>query len=182
MLDKYDGHATFFLLGSRIDAYVDTVKAIAEQGSEIANHSYNHPDFTTLSHEELLSEINLTNEKIKEHTDITPTLIRPPYGAFNDSVLETLPYPHILWNHDTVDWSVQNASLISDSIENTSPGSVILMHSLYPETLEALKQSLPFLYEHGYRFVTVTDLYEIYGVPLVPHGHHNSPVDELGIY
>ncbi|NLM19671.1 MAG: polysaccharide deacetylase family protein [Clostridiaceae bacterium] len=180
LLNEYNAHATFFLVGSRIDYYSDTVKAIAEQGSEIANHSFSHPDLTTLSHEELLAEINLTNEKIKEYTGITPTMIRPPYGAYNDSVLEALPYPHIIWNHDTEDWRLRNANLISNSIENTRPGSVILMHSLFPETLEALKQSLPILYEQNYRFVTVSELYEIYEVPLIPHGIHNSPVDELG--
>ncbi|HHT24953.1 MAG TPA: polysaccharide deacetylase family protein [Clostridiaceae bacterium] len=182
LLNEYNAHATFFLVGSRIDYYQDTVKAIAEQGSEIANHSFNHPDLTTLSHEALLAEINLTNEKIKEYTGITPTMIRPPYGAYNDSVLEALPYPHIIWNHDTEDWRLRNANLISNSIENTRPGSVILMHSLFPETLEALKQSLPILYEQNYRFVTVSELYEIYEVPLIPHGIHNSPADELGIY
>ena len=108
-------------------------------------------------------------------------MIRPPYGACNDFVLESLPYPLINWNHDTEDWRLKDANLISQSIENTQPGSVILMHSLYPETLQALEQSLPVLYEQGYRFVTVSELYQIYGVPLVPHGLHNSPADELGL-
>ncbi|MGI6579637.1 MAG: polysaccharide deacetylase family protein [Saccharofermentanales bacterium] len=182
LLNKYEGHATFFLLGGRIDTYPDTVKAIAEQGSELANHSYNHKNLTKISYEELLAEINLTNELIQQCTGITPALIRPPYGAYNDFVLEVLPYPFVNWNHDTEDWSLQNADLISQSLEDAKAGSVILMHSLYPETLEALEKSLPILYEQGYRFVTVSELYRIYGVSLIPHGLHKSPTYDSGIY
>lgn len=182
LLNKYEGHATFFLLGGRIDTYPDTVKAIAEQGSELANHSFNHKYLTKISYEELLAEINLTNDLIQQYTGITPALIRPPYGAYNDFVLEALPYPFVNWNHDTEDWSLQNADLISQSLEDAKAGSVILMHSLYPETLEALEKSLPILYEQGYRFVTVSELYRIYGVSLIPHGLHKSPTYDSGIY
>ncbi|MGB4610464.1 MAG: polysaccharide deacetylase family protein [Saccharofermentanales bacterium] len=182
LLNKYEGHATFFLLGGRIDTYPDTVKAIAEQGSELANHSFNHKYLTKISYEELLAEINLTNDLIQQYTGITPALIRPPYGAYNDFVLEALPYPFVNWNHDTEDWSLQNADLISKSLEDAKAGSVILMHSLYPETLEALEKSLPILYEQGYRFVTVSELYRIYGVSLIPHGLHKSPTYDSGIY
>ncbi|NLJ71190.1 MAG: polysaccharide deacetylase family protein [Clostridiaceae bacterium] len=180
LLDKFDGHATFFLVGSRIDAFPDTVKAMAEQGSELANHSFSHSNFTTLSHEALLAEINLTNQIIQEYTGITPALIRPPGGSYNNFVLEALPYPLIMWNYDTLDWRLQDVDSISKSLENVKPGAVVLMHSLYPETLKALEKSLPVLYEQGYRFVTVSDLYRIYGVPLTPHICHNAPPDELG--
>lgn len=180
LLTEHDGHATFFVLGSRIDGDFETIKAVIEQGSELGNHSFSHADLAKLNYDQIMAEINLTNAKIQEYTGVVPTLIRPPYGSYNEQVLAALPYPIMIWDHDTIDWLTQDAEQISERLEETLPGSVVLMHSMYPETLAALEQTLPKLYEQGYRFVTVSELYHIYGVDLVPHGRHSSPADELG--
>lgn len=169
LLDDFDGRATFFVLGDRVEIFPQTMKRIVEQGSEIGNHSFYHPDLTSLSSEEILNEINSTSEIVKDTTGYEISIYRPTYGMYNDHVLTTIPMPSILWNIDTRDWHTKNSQSIREELLFAGPGSIVLMHSLYPETAEALEQTLPELYQEGYRFVTVSELFEKYGVELQNH-------------
>lgn len=174
LLSQYDGKATFFFLGSRVPYYPETVKKIVEQGSEIGIHGYNHPDLTTLTADEIHAEIDLMNAEINNIVDYQPKLMRPPYGSYNDFVRETIGMPLILWNIDTLDWSSKDAYAVSEMLTDVPAGSVVLMHSLYESTLEGLQMSLPSLYEQGYRFVTVSELFRIHGIPLESHSAYSQ--------
>lgn len=166
MLNQYEGHASFFMVGSNIAINGEIIQNIIDQGSEIGSHSFNHPDLTKLSPDQVKAEFQSTEDALAQLTDYKIRLFRPPYGAFNQTVLSLVPHPFILWNVDTMDWSSKNADAVSDALMQVFPGAIVLMHSLYPSTADAVERTMPILYNQGYRFVTVSDLFEIYGTDL----------------
>lgn len=153
--------ATFFMLGNRMKYNKDIVKKVYESNSEIGTHTYSHKRLTTLSETEIYNEINssaiifneITNDKIK--------YLRPPYGSYNDSV-KKLEYNIILWNIDTKDWLVKNSKKIYNSVLSTAcDGCIVLMHDIYPETIEAVKMLIPTLNKMNYEVVSISNLMKI---------------------
>lgn len=82
--------ATFFVVGEWVDKYPESVKALSDAGHEVMNHSSTHPHMTELSCDQMVAEVQECNEKIEKITGSCPTLFRPPYGDYNDSVVSTL--------------------------------------------------------------------------------------------
>ena len=103
ILAEYDVPATFFVVGAWVDKYPESVKALSEAGHQIQNHSNTHPYMTQLSTEQMKDEINSCNEKIKAVTGVCPTLFRPPYGDYDNCVVETT---ESLGMH-AIQWSVE---------------------------------------------------------------------------
>ena len=101
VLDTYGGRATFFIVGSRVNDYKDTLKRIHDSGSEIGNHTYNHKNLENLAPEEVISQIEMTNDAVEAVTGFRPKLVRVPYGAFKGQVSGLVSYPMIQWNIDT---------------------------------------------------------------------------------
>ncbi len=90
ILGKYNVKATFFVVGDWVEKYPESVKALADAGHEIQNHSDSHPHMPELSVEKMTEEINACNDKIEAITGKRPTLLRPPYGDYNNTLIETL--------------------------------------------------------------------------------------------
>ena len=100
-LDKYNVKATFFLLGSWADDYVNEVQKIYDAGHEIGNHGYSHKDLPSMSFENILLDIQQCNNAIKSITGHTPTLFRAPSGAYDNktiSAAENLGMKTIQWD------------------------------------------------------------------------------------
>ncbi|MDD4608022.1 MAG: polysaccharide deacetylase family protein [Bacilli bacterium] len=160
ILKENDAAATFFVLGSRIDNYNDTIEDIKDDGHQIGSHGVSHESFTELTNEELINELEQTKQLLSKY-DITQTLVRPPYGNTNSQVKDNVDYPLIMWSVDTRDWEHRNSSEGTRIIiENIQDGSIILMHDLYKSTIETVRMVLPILKEQGYEFVTVDELFE----------------------
>ncbi|MBR5949399.1 MAG: polysaccharide deacetylase family protein [Clostridia bacterium] len=162
-LDKYGIKATFFLCGFWVNDYPDMVKAIAEKGHEIGNHSMTHPHMNKLSSAQIRDELSAFESLIKSVTGSGTKLFRVPYGEYNDTVIKTLRengYEVVQWNIDTVDWkSERSAQTILDSVlGKLKDGSIILSHN----NGYKIEQYLPTLIEtakaQGYEFVTVSEL------------------------
>lgn len=155
ILAKYDVKATFFLLGQEVERHPDLAKKIAEAGHVVANHSFGHPNFAEISDEEVLKEINLTQEAIVEATGITPTIYRMPYGAGGARVVNLLPeLESVIWNVDSEDWMSDDAYMIYENvITNMLPHTVILMHDKHQSTVDSLDLLIPDLLDQGYQFV-----------------------------
>lgn len=160
-LELNNSSATFFMLGNRMKYNKDIVKKVYESNSEIGTHTYSHKRLTTLSLEEMYNEINssaiifneITNDKIK--------YLRPPYGSYNDSV-KSLEYNIVLWNIDPKDWLVKDSKKIYNSVLSTAcDGCIVLMHDIYPETIEAVKMLIPALNEMNYEVVSISNLIKI---------------------
>ena len=135
------------------------IRAIVEQGSEIGNHSYSHPDLTRLGTEELNAQFALTDQAIESVTGLRPALVRPPYGAYDTDVQTAAGRPLIRWSVDTLDWKTRDAAATIDAVlDQVEDGDIILMHDLHESTATASETLIPALHERGYRLVTVSEL------------------------
>ncbi len=103
VLNRYHIKTTFFVVGDWVSRNPDTVKLIHDAGHEIMNHSNSHAHFNTYTPEQILADIELCNSKIEEITGIAPTLFRPPYGEYNDRVIQTVHS----YGMETIQWDVE---------------------------------------------------------------------------
>ncbi len=159
LLDQYDAKATFFMLGNRVKFYPNIVQEIAKRKHELGNHSYSHRSFTSLDFEDIMQEIGTTSDLIKEASGQYPTLLRPPYGSYNDLVKEATHLPIVLWNIDSLDWKIKNPDVIAQHvIKDAGPNKIILMHDIHKQSIEATKIILETLTQEGYKFVTISDI------------------------
>src|SRR5699024_4696107 len=161
-LDDFDAKATFFMLGQNAEAYPEVAQKVVEQGHEIANHSITHPDLVTLSMDQLRSQLIDSQEQIEAATGKKPIYFRPPYGSYNDNVLQIAKESNqkvIMWSVDTRDWESRNAASINQVVQQyTRPGAILLMHDIHHSTADALPEMLQYLSDQGYEFVTVSEL------------------------
>ncbi len=159
--------ATFFMVGNKMNSYKDTLLYVYENGFEIGSHTYSHINMKKETIGKVKDEIKKTRNIYNKITGANLTLVRPPYGAYNENVLKNINYPLITWNIDTNDWRYHDVGYIVEHImSNASDGSIILMHDAHETSLEALKVVLPKLYAKGYQVVTVSDLVAIKGAKL----------------
>ncbi|MGE5455646.1 MAG: polysaccharide deacetylase family protein [Ignavibacteriales bacterium] len=159
ILKENNAEATFFILGSKIDQYASTIEDIKDGGHQIGSHGVSHSDFTKMTNEKLIKELEATKSLLAKY-NITQTLVRPPYGNVNKQVKESVDYPLIMWSIDTRDWESRNSkSEVQIIIENIEDGSIIIMHDVYKPTIDAVKMVLPLLKEKGYEFVTIDELF-----------------------
>ena len=166
-LQVYNARATFFMLGPRVNAYPEAVRKMVEAGCELGNHTTNHLRLTDYAADVVAGEINVTKDAIYQITGQTPTMVRPPYGAANETVQSVAEAPLVLWSVDTLDWQTRDASLISEHILNyVKDGDIILMHDIYPETVQAIIETIPVLQQEGYQIVTVSEMARARGITL----------------
>ena len=89
-MGRYDVTATFFVVGSWVDKYPESVKALSDAGHEVMNHSDSHAHMSQLSTQEIVADLNACNDKIEAVTGVRPTLVRPPYGEYDDHVINAI--------------------------------------------------------------------------------------------
>ena len=162
VLDQYGAKATFFLIGSKVSSQANVVRSIHARGHQLGNHSWSHPELPKLPVDQIAGEIDRTNDAIKQATGVTPTVMRPPYGAVNSAVLEQLRLrgmSSILWSVDTRDWADRNSEIVcSRAVAGAHPGAIILMHDIHQTSVGAVPCILSALKQQGYSFVTVQGL------------------------
>ncbi|WRS26242.1 polysaccharide deacetylase family protein [Oscillospiraceae bacterium MB08-C2-2] len=164
LLEQNGARATFFVIGNSVQNRAEVIRQIVEQGSEVANHTWNHLELTRLSEEEMKQEVQSTNDLVEKITGVRPIFLRPPYGSFNAQVKQNaanMGIPMVKWSVDTLDWESQNAKKVHDAImRDAKNGSIILCHDLYSSTGEAMETVIPELIAQGYQLVTVSELLE----------------------
>ncbi len=175
ILKQYDVKATFFTVGNCIDedrAYL--VQREYDEGHQVATHTWDHADgsgngvdLTLMSPEEQVEEIQKGYEAIEAVTGVEPNkIVRFPGGNMDAELIETVHSyvdADIFWNIDTLDWSIPGVDAIVSEIESVQPGEIVLMHDGggdREETVEALKEALPYLVSQGFKFVTIDELME----------------------
>lgn len=156
--------ATFFMVGSKMNNYKNSLMNVYNNNFEIGSHTYSHMNMKKNNIKDIKKELKKTNDIFYNITGANISLVRPPYGAYNDEVINNIDYPLITWNIDTNDWRYHDKNYIVNHIlDNAQDGSIILMHDSYKTTVEAVKEVLPKLYTLGYQVVTVSDLAAIKG-------------------
>lgn len=162
ILAEYQVKTTFFVVGEWVDKYPEQVKALAEAGHEVMNHSNKHPHMTKLSREEMAAELNGCNDKIEAITGVRPILFRAPYGDYNNAVVgcaRDCGMFTIQWDVDSLDWKDLTPAQIRERVvPKVKPGSIVLFHNGGKHTPEALPAVLKALQEDGYRIVPVSEL------------------------
>jgi peptidoglycan-N-acetylglucosamine deacetylase len=172
-LQKYNVHATFFVVGNRAEKYPELLQQVAAQGHEVANHSYSHnyAAFKSNKTDVFRDEIERTNTIIQNITSQTPTLFRSPGGYLSDNMVEFTKQNRITiaywtWQQDSKDWKVGNSAtyIANHIIKNIKPGQIILLHDGTEnglQTAQAVDILLAKLTSQGYRFVTMSELIKL---------------------
>ena len=162
ILEEYGVKATFFVVGDWVDKYPESVKALHDAGHEIMNHSNTHAHFNSLSAKEIAADVEACNEKIEAVTGVRPTLIRCPYGEYDDHVISTIRsigMEPIQWDVDSLDWKELPAGEITKRVvSRVGPGSIVLFHNAALHTPEALPGIIQFLLQEGYTFVPISQI------------------------
>lgn len=163
-LQKYHSKATFFVLGNRVNSYSSQLKREYELGMEVGSHTYAHKNLKTLSKKEIISEITKTKKAVKKIIGKEPTVLRPPYGNYNETVSKNAGVPMIYWSVDTEDWKYKNANYVKKTILNKAKdGEIILLHDIHETSVQGFIKALPKLRKNGYEMVTISELYAVKG-------------------
>lgn len=170
-LKKYNGHATWFLVGNRMyDEAAEGIRYASENGNEIAIHGWTHAlYYDTCTDKEWQEELSKTKAVIEQYTGKTPTLMRPFGGRITKERTASCEFSVILWSVDSEDWRLKsrkteeeaaaNVQKIVDNVLKTvGDGDIILMHEIYENSYEAFCILAKTLSEQGYEFVTVSEL------------------------
>lgn len=162
ILDEYNVKTTFFLVGFWIDNYPERVKEIHQRGHEIGNHSTTHPHMAGLSKNQITSELNDTGNKIKSLIGKQPDLFRPPFGDYNNTLIQTARengYYTIQWDVDSLDWKkIGSIQIVDRVVRNVKNGSIVLFHNNSEYVLEYLPLVLKKLKAEGYEIVPVGEI------------------------
>jgi peptidoglycan/xylan/chitin deacetylase (PgdA/CDA1 family) len=163
-LARYEAKATFFVLGGRCVQYRSQLERIVQAGHEVAAHGYSHQTFSTLSREELQTELRETARLLPPERR---PLVRPPRGDLSLGALRTCifaKYTVALWSFDTEDWRHRSEERVVEAFERgrregrVRAGAIVLLHDDQRWTLNALPRILESLRKDGYELVTVGSL------------------------
>lgn len=184
-LKKRDIKVTFFIVGSRVEEYSDIIKREYKEGHELACHTWSHTNLVTLDAAGIQSEITQTKTAINAAigADIGKMLLRPPGGNYNDTVKSSVGTPIILWSVDPKDWKYRDAETVrSNILASAEDGSIILLHDLYPTSVEGAIAAIDELQAEGYTFVTVSELFRRKGLTLTDgEVYMNAPNDGVDL-
>lgn len=162
VLEKYNVKATFFVVGNWATQYPETAQAIVDAGHEVMNHSNAHDHFNSLSADQIIADVTECNDKIEDITGVRPTLIRCPFGEYDDhviSALRSMGMEPIQWDVDSLDWKGISAQEITKRVtDKVQCGSIILFHNAGEHTPEALPAILDYLIGEGYTIVPISEI------------------------
>lgn len=162
ILKKYDVKTTFFLVNIWINDYPELVRTIAEEGHEIGLHSATHPDFAKLSEAQMVKELQDNYDAIVEVSGFKPILFRPPFGSYNNTLIqvcERMGLHVIQWDVDSLDWKDLSAAEIHRRVvQGVKPGSIVLFHNNGKHTAAALPGIIESLQREGYEIVPISQL------------------------
>lgn len=160
--EEYGVNATFFLVGFWVEDYPEVAKSIAERGFEIGLHSSTHPDMCNLSVAQMKSELNKNREIIQSVCGVQANLFRPPYGSYNDTLIDTcrsLGITTIQWDVDSLDWKGLSASEIAGRVcSKSKAGSIVLFHNNSDNIIAGLKLVLEYYKNNGFKVVPIGEL------------------------
>ena len=173
-LNKYGYHATFFVVGNRVDRTpgqdngADAMVYAYQNGNEIGIHGYTHSaNYASCSEETYQYEMSMTLQAIQAKIPgYEVRLMRPVGGSISSTRVAESPYSVINWNIDTLDWTLRSPAgdaesieeIVNNALKDIEDGDIILMHDIYNNTYEATVILLARLNEMGFNVVTVSEL------------------------
>lgn len=160
-LKARDAKVTFFVLGEQVRREPDVVRRMAAEGHEVANHSFDHPDFRHLSPAEQQREIDATQSALRS-LGIEPKYFRPPYGNYEPETIRAAARDGltvVLWTADGEDWRYHTVHALEAHVDQelkVNVGGIYLFHDIHPWTVAAIPEILDRVAEGGCRFVTLS--------------------------
>ena len=159
--------ATFFLIGEQIVGQEDLVRRMEAEGHQIGIHTYDHVTLTGLNWADFDAQVDKTRQMLKNILGHNDFLLRPPYGLYDEGVQRKAGAPIILWSIDPEDWGDKNADReVAHIVSEAKDGAIVLMHDIYPDSVEAALRVVDALHEQGYLFVTIDQLFDARGIEL----------------
>jgi peptidoglycan-N-acetylglucosamine deacetylase len=173
LLGAHGARATFFVLGAAVAGREEILRRAVAEGHELGNHTFDHPDPTSLTESELRAELARTAGAVEEAAGVAVSLVRPPFCADGDRVARVAAAAGlgrtILRSIDPADWRNPDAEQIAaEVLAEAAPGEIVCLHdgiaplnrglSTRDQTVTAVRLLLPALRERGFELVTVSDL------------------------
>ncbi len=153
---------TFFMVEFWTKKYPEMVKKISDAGHEIGTHSATHPYMSKLNEGDIIKELTSSSKAITDITGKKVEVFRPPYGDYDDLLIETaknLGLFTIQWDVDSLDWKNLSANEITSRVvKKVKNGSIVLFHNQGLHTAEALPKIIKELKNSGYTFVPIGEL------------------------
>ncbi|MCC8028015.1 MAG: polysaccharide deacetylase family protein [Clostridium sp.] len=158
-LKKRGVRVTFFLMGQSIEGNEEIVKRMKEEGHLVGNHSYSHIQLTKAGAGAACEGVDKTSRLIENITGEPPQYMRPPFGDWNEELECRVGMTTVLWSVDSLDWKLKNKNrIVKRVLKDVEDGDIILMHDIFPTSVEAALEIVDALTKEGYTFVTVDEL------------------------
>ncbi len=174
IMEEQDVKCTFFMVEFWTNKYPEYVKKISEAGHEIGTHSSTHPYMSKLDKSAIVKELTSSSKAIEKITQKKVEVFRPPYGDYDDLLIETaeeLNLYVIQWDVDSLDWKDLSALNIEQRVlSRVKNGSIVLFHNQGLHTAEALSGIIKSLKEKGYTFVPIGQLIYRQNYKMAPDG------------
>lgn len=164
-LRERGAQATFFVIGRQIQENQDLVERMQAEGHQVGSHTWSHTRLTGVSADTLRQEVGRTEEALEDLLGPGSYWLRPPYGAVDAADRDLIQTPMIKWSIDPRDWEkLDTAQVTAAVLKAAAPNQIILLHDIYPTSVDAALAVVDALQEEGYRFVTVEELLEANGI------------------
>lgn len=175
ILKEKNAKATFFVVGTMAQRAPDLVKREEAEGHEVGSHTMAHVNFTTMDAAAVQNEMKAADGMFQEILGHSASLVRPPYGTLNQATKESVGRPLVLWTVDPLDWKYRDAAGVRQrAVADSFDGAVILMHDIYPTTVDAVAGVIDDLRAQGYEFLTISEMARARGVTMVSGATYGS--------
>jgi len=153
-------HATFFLIGAQVEDNRDLVRRMEDEGHQVGVHTYDHVQLTGLNQADFSAQVDRSRDLLSSILGHGGFLLRPPYGLTDAGVRAMAGSPIILWSIDPEDWKDRNtAQEVELIVSQARDGSIVLLHDIFPESVETALQVVDRLHAQGYLFCTIDELF-----------------------
>ena len=167
--------ATFFLIGEQAEQYPDLVRRMQQEGHQVGNHTWSHVRLEGASEETMREEVERTEGLLAQLLGGSGYWLRPPYGQVRAGTEPLIGVPMVKWSVDPRDWESRDAEKVTEAVlEAVRPNSIILLHDIYPSSVEAALRIVDELREDGYWFVTAEELLRLGGITPRPGALYRS--------
>ena len=163
-LKERGAKATFFVVGIMTEENREIVVRMQKEGHQVGNHTYEHMDLSGAG--KGVDSIKKNNELLCGILDEGCYWVRPPWGYVTEEVKSEIDVPMVYWSIDTEDWLKLNVEKVLDAALQAGDGDIVLMHDIYPTTVEAALDFVDIMQSRGYEFVTVEELLEKNGIDI----------------
>ncbi len=163
-LQERGASATFFLIGEQIPGNEDLVLRMAAEGHQVGSHTYSHTRLATAADNTIIEEIQKTEVLLTDLLGEGSYWLRPPYGQVDTQRAGLIKTPMIYWSLDPEDWKLLDADKVTKAVlDSIQPGDIVLLHDFYRTSVDAALRIIDALQAEGYVFVTVEELFDVYG-------------------